>query len=112
MTSVQNEPEHWLARYSNGYHAWKKDTIDGQDLYRRPIGLIETSFDIDGTAFGGRADMNALLTLEIRHKLSKDDMRHRILLAWTNLRLQHTMLMSRTWDDRESGNKNFVVNIH
>ncbi|KAF2739243.1 hypothetical protein EJ04DRAFT_484803 [Polyplosphaeria fusca] len=110
--SATHQSEHWVSRYASGYHTWNRSNIDGQDVYRRPIGLVETSFDLDGTGYGGRADMNALLTLEIRHILSKEELRRRIILAWTSLRLQHTMLMSRTWDDEETGNRNFVVHLH
>lgn len=75
------------------------------------MGLVETSFDADGTYYGGRADMNALFTLAIQHTLRNDDLRRRIVLAWTCLRLQHVLLMSRVEDDKETGKRCFVVDV-
>lgn len=105
------EREDWLARYANNYHAWKRTTIDGKNVYTRPMGLIEYSFDIDGTDFGGRADMNSLFTLEIKHILSKEDFRRRIACAWASLRLQHTLLQARIHEDAKTGRRNFVVEL-
>lgn len=105
------ETDHWLARYGSNYHAWRKERLDGKEVYLRPLGLVEWSFDTDGVDYGGRADMNALFTLEIRHTLSQEELRKRIALAWASLRLQHVMLQSRTYDD-ETGRRHFVIDIH
>lgn len=103
---------HWLDGYSNSQHTWKLCTSkDGTTSFNRPLGLVETSFDTDGTYFGGRADMTATLKLEIRHKLSKTDLRKRIASAWTLLCLQHVLLMSRVHNDTESRKKCFVVDV-
>jgi hypothetical protein len=109
---AQQEQEHWLAKYASNYHAWKKETLDGKQVYMRPLGLVEFSFDTDGSDYGGRADMNGLLALEIRHTLSKDEIRRRIALAWANLRLQHVMLQSRVHDDSKTGKRHFVIDLH
>ncbi|KAF2468133.1 uncharacterized protein BDR25DRAFT_265753 [Lindgomyces ingoldianus] len=106
------ERESWIARYANKYHAWHTTTLNGKKVYQRPLGLVEWSFDTDGVEYGGRADMNALLALEIRHSLSKEDYRRRIALAWANLRLQHVMLQSKVYEDKETGRRNFVVELH
>ncbi|KAF2270662.1 hypothetical protein CC78DRAFT_528404 [Lojkania enalia] len=108
---AQKETENWVSRYAAGYHAWKTDQINGKKVYRRPLGLVEFSFDTDGTDYGGRADINALLTLEVRHALSENEFSRRICLAWTNLRLQHTMLMTRICENKETGKREFVVTV-
>jgi hypothetical protein len=104
--------EDWLTRYANNYHAWKAETLEGRTFFKRPLGLVESSFDVDGTDFGGRADINALLTLEIKHTLpSKEEFRKRIVLSWANLRLQHVMLQSKVHQDEESGKRSFVIDV-
>ena len=108
---AQSKAGHWLDRYANNYHAWKKDKLNGKTVYKRRLGFVESSFDIDGTDFGGRADMNALFTLEIRHKLSKEEIRRRITLAWASLRLQHVMLQSRMIENKTTGERNFAIEI-
>lgn len=109
---TQPVPEHWLARYANNYHAWTTTTThNGQKAFTRPLGMVEFSFDTDGTEYGGRADMHSLLTLEINHTLSTAELRNRIALAWANLRLQHPLLMSRTIEDPTTRLRNFVIDI-
>ncbi|KAH7124064.1 hypothetical protein B0J11DRAFT_530601 [Dendryphion nanum] len=103
---------HWLSKYACNYHAWQSDIVGRKHVYRRPLGLVELSFDTDGTDYGGRADMTGLLTLEIRHKLSKDELRQRIALAWACLRLQHVMLQTRVHQDEGTGRRDFVVNVN
>jgi hypothetical protein len=93
---------HWLDGYTSG---------NGNQCFKRPLGLVETSFDSDGTYYGGRADMTATLKLEIRHTLGKTQLRERIANAWTLLRLQHVLLMSRVEDDAKSGKRCFVVDV-
>ena len=111
---TQQEPEHWLARYANNYHTWSSVTTpNGQKAFQRPMGLVEYSFDTDGTEYGGRADLNTLLTLELSHDLpSKEDIRRRITLAWASLRLQHPMIMSRSVEDAQTGSKRrFIIDV-
>ncbi|RWA05246.1 hypothetical protein EKO27_g9861, partial [Xylaria grammica] len=81
---------HWLDRYGNGYHAWIRD----ENGFSRPCGLCELKFDSDGRHFGGRADVNALLTLGVSTRLSGEALQHHILLAFTLLRLRHCLLMA------------------
>jgi hypothetical protein len=56
-------------------------------------------------------DMTALYTLAIQHKLSKTELRRRIALAWTALRLQHPLLMARVVDNQETGTRGFAVDV-
>ncbi|KAH7408429.1 hypothetical protein DE146DRAFT_646199 [Phaeosphaeria sp. MPI-PUGE-AT-0046c] len=111
MTSQQNP--HWLNRYANNQHAWELNTsANGQQYFQRPLGLVETSFDSDGTYYGGRADMTATFELVIRHTLDKAQLRQRIVNAWTLLRLSHVLLKSRVTDDVSfTGRQCFVVDI-
>ncbi|PVH98131.1 hypothetical protein DM02DRAFT_596449 [Periconia macrospinosa] len=108
----QNESkEHWLSRYASNYHKWTLSQSPSQSTFSRPLGLVELSFDLDGTLFGGRADMNNLLSLEIATSLpSTAALRKRIALAWANLSAQHVLLMSRVRDD-ENGRREFVIDV-
>ncbi|KAI1175141.1 hypothetical protein F4777DRAFT_588729 [Nemania sp. FL0916] len=80
---------HWLARYGNGYHAWRRQ---GSDAFSRPCGIMEFRFDADGRYFGGRADVNALLNTSVSTRLSAPRLQHHLLLAYTLLRLRHCLL--------------------
>ncbi|KAF3051520.1 hypothetical protein E8E11_007025 [Didymella keratinophila] len=112
MASPQKENTHWLDRYATGFHAWTSITNEnGQTTFTRPLGLVETSFDSDGVYYGGRADMTGTLTIEVKHSLSKEDLRRRIALAWTALRLRHVLLMSRHFDDPSSGLRRFAIDV-
>ena len=73
----------WLRHYGNtdGYR-WRREG----NAFKRPLGFVEFSFDCDGRLFEGRADMNCLVKLAIKSRLSTEDFRERILLAWTQLR--------------------------
>jgi hypothetical protein len=55
--------------------------------------------------------MTALFTLAIQHELSKYELRRRIALAWTSLRLQHPLLLSRVVDDKELGKRCFAIDV-
>lgn len=112
MASPQKEKTHWLDRYATGFHAWTSTSDEnGQTRFTRPLGLVETSFDSDGVYYGGRADMTGTLTVEVKHSLSKEDLRRRIALAWTALRLRHVLLMSRHFDDPSSGLRQFAIDV-
>ena len=108
---------HWLHRYATGYHQWRLFKRDGCLFYYRPLGIVESFFDTDGTDFEGRADLNAHLILESRCSLPKEVLRQRICLAWTVLRTQHTLLSARalagsdflSGPDQENHERHFVV---
>jgi hypothetical protein len=89
---------HWLDQYASNYHEWRKARIDGKHCFYRPLGTVETAFDSDGIYYEGRADVNALLELQTKHRLSQIQLRHRITLAWTVLRLSHVLLLARAVD--------------
>lgn len=89
---------HWLDQYASSYHDWHKAQDGGKHLFYRPLGLVETAFDTDGVYFEGRADVNALLELEVNHHLSNHQLQTRISLAWTVLRLYHVLLLARAVD--------------
>lgn len=55
--------------------------------------------------------MTATLKLCIKHTLSKSDLRKRIVLSWTLLRLHHVLLKARTEDDPATKNRHFVVDL-
>lgn len=61
--------------------------------------------------FGGRADITALFSVRIKHRLDKAAFRRRITLAWANLRLRHVMLMSRTRLDEAKSQRRVVVDV-
>ncbi|EME49863.1 hypothetical protein DOTSEDRAFT_122199 [Dothistroma septosporum NZE10] len=93
---------HWLHRHGNaeGYR-WRKSQTPSGDVFSRPLGPVEFSFDADGRYYEGRADMNCLLQVQIASKLSHVDLRERILLAWTRLRCQHLLLKAKTQREQD-----------
>lgn len=88
----------WLARYAGNYHDWRTVADGVETYYVRPLGIVETAFDHDGIDFEGRADVNALSTLEAKLSVSEDDYRRRILLTWACLRAHHGLLRSKVVD--------------
>lgn len=89
---------HWLDQYASNYHEWRQAQNDGKQCFYRPLGIVETAFDSDGIYYEGRADVNALLELQAKHRLSQGQLRKRITLAWTVLRLSHVLLLARAVD--------------
>ncbi|KAM3415511.1 hypothetical protein BST61_g9032 [Cercospora zeina] len=106
----------WLRHYGNaeGYR-WRREG----SLFKRPLGFVEFSFDCDGRLFEGRADMNCLVKLAVKSRLSDEDFRERVLLAWTQSRCQHVLLQARTIRETDGANGdfapqglNFAVDVH
>lgn len=91
----------WLRRYATGYHKWQKAQHDGATVFYRPLGVVEKGFDNDGTYHEGRADINLAMSFEIKTTKSKAQLRRHILLAWTNLRLRHTLLSATATGPRD-----------
>lgn len=108
--------QHWLHKYGNKQHEWKHlDNTSDRVAFSRQLGLVETSFDIDGVHYGGRADMTHWFEFEIRTSLDvkSEEFRDRIALAWTVLRLHHVLLLARSEDRMVDGQlqKHFVVDV-
>lgn len=111
IATRDGKKEDWLSRYATGYHRWSLTNSSTQPSFSRPLGLVELSFDLDGTLFGGRADMNVLLSIEIASALSSPAaLRRRIALAWACLKARHVQLMTRVRDD-ETGRREFVIDV-
>lgn len=93
----------WLRRYATGYHQWQKGLDqDGAVIFYRPLGIIESAFDADGTQHEGRADVNMALPFEIRTTMTENSLRRHILLAWTCLRLRHALLCAAATSTKDS----------
>lgn len=82
----------WLRRYATGYHKWRQAQHNGATVFYRPLGVVEKGFDNDGIYHEGRADINLAMSFEIKTTKSQAQLRRHILLAWTHLRLRHTLL--------------------
>lgn len=101
---------HWLAFYGNNSFQWQPyHGRDGAKGWVRRIGIVESSFDVDGRDFEGRADVTGLITLEVTSRLSKDLFRQKIILAWAALRAKHALLAARTLISEEVKERYFVV---
>ncbi|KAF2151349.1 hypothetical protein K461DRAFT_280139 [Myriangium duriaei CBS 260.36] len=85
----------WLDRYASDFHKWRSADHGGRVVHYRPLGVIESSFDADGLYYEGRADIKLGLSFEIKTNESKMQLRERIILAITCLRLHHTMLATK-----------------
>ncbi|KAL9086697.1 MAG: hypothetical protein Q9165_007016 [Trypethelium subeluteriae] len=48
-------------------------------------------FDCDGRKFEGRADIHGVLTLKVKGRETREQLRERIRLAWANFRAQHPL---------------------
>jgi len=102
---------HWLDRYANNFHAWRKEKGVGDICFNRPIGLVEAFFDKDVIQLNGRSDVHSLLNLEVRTCLGPKEVRRRILLAWANLRIQHVLLRAFLKYDPRTDLRQFVVRV-
>lgn len=101
----------WLQRYATGYHQWREGFDEGSTLFYRPLGIVESSFDADGTQHEGRADVSMALHFEGKTTMSRTILERHILLAWTCLRLRHALLCATATDakvymDTDAGQRN------
>jgi hypothetical protein len=110
---------HFTSLYASSSHPWtltqpaspaQNANSNAARSFSRPLGLVESSFDTDGSYFSGRADMTATLTLALSHTLSTAALRYRVAAAWTLLRLRHVMLMSRVVSSAD-GSRRFLVDV-
>lgn len=76
MHRKTSEP-HWLDDYGSKQFQWQSIQAHGRTTYYRRLGLVEFCFDADGRYNEGRADINALLELEIRSRLSREELHKR-----------------------------------
>lgn len=94
----------WLRQYATGYHQWKTASLDKHDggvIFYRPLGVVEGGFDGDGIHHEGRADINMVLTTDIKTTMPKAALRRHILLAWSCMRLRHTLLCATAAEARD-----------
>jgi hypothetical protein len=102
----------WLHRYGNRQHEWHKVAARDRVVFWRQLGFVETSFDVDGRYYGGRADLTQSFDFEIRTLLRKEQLLERITLAWAVLRLHHILLLARADESRKSElQRCFVVSV-
>ena len=101
--------EHWLDQYASKDYQWQTLNQCSRTIYYRPLGLVEFMFDADGRYHEGRADMNAQLDLEVNCRLSKEDLRERILFAWTCLRCRHLLLQAKAMSAKRLYGKDIVA---
>lgn len=95
-------------------HRWSRIvTADGTgeeqlDAFSRPLGLLESGFDVGGQR-QGQSDIHALLKVDLhpseaieggadRQQDWSDRFIERLLLAWTTVRGRHPLLASRVRD--------------
>jgi hypothetical protein len=98
-----HSPSDWLRHYGNTLeYQWQRKHLAGEDVFCRPSGLVECSFDGDGRHWEGRADMNCQIHMHIKSILKSVEFRERVLLAWTWLRCRHLMIQSRTMQEDAS----------
>jgi len=91
---------HWLELQDAERYTWQK--APGQDrTYHRYLGVVENLFDCDGEIWCGRADLHQNVRIEVRTTLSDEELRERIVLAWTLMRHSHTLLSCKSLQKHE-----------
>ncbi|KAJ9654910.1 hypothetical protein H2198_006092 [Neophaeococcomyces mojaviensis] len=96
MTSDTQVPLHWLELQEPERYRWDKlsdhSSSKEKGIYYRRLGVVESLFDNDGSVTCGRADLHQNLRMEVCTILSDDQLRERIILAWTLMRHSHVLL--------------------
>ena len=90
----------WLRGYATNHYDWHTQDSGGTKTYWRRLGLVEEMFDIDGTDYEGRADLNMSLQLEVRTSLSLSAFRDWIAQAWSIMRQKHILMSARAVNSR------------
>lgn len=111
VTAPSSSPDHWLHYYRSNHYEWNQFLTNGVRGWKRPIGIVEMTFDIDGREFEGRADVTSLVVLELKGKLSKDLVKRKVLLAWASLQAKHVLLRARTIIGKHKYERYFVVDV-
>ncbi|KAI7724282.1 hypothetical protein KC322_g61 [Hortaea werneckii] len=83
---------HWLDDYGSERFRWRETRNDQQQFFYRPLGHTESLFDSDGRYYEGRADINSMVEMEVKSRLTEEQLHEKILLAWTCLRSRHSLL--------------------
>ena len=90
---------HWLELQKAERYVWRKNMRrmpESVRTYYRRMGIVENLFDEDGSSYCGRADLHQNLRFELKTDLTDQQLRERILLAWTIMRQSHILLSSST----------------
>jgi hypothetical protein len=99
----------WLSGYASTKYQWKHTTSSlGRRSWTRPMGVVESLFDVDGTDYEGRADLNVDLHISIRTSLTEAELRRHIIKAWSVLRQQHPLLSVQRATDEINGESLFA----
>ena len=85
----------WFRGYASDFYDWHALNLEDRTHYWRRIGLVESFFDMDGTGYEGRADLNMNLVVETRTSLDLPALRTRLALAWSIMRQRHVLLSAR-----------------
>lgn len=80
---------HWLDLQKAERYNWQRSN---DRVYYRPLGVVESLFDADGSLWCGRADLHQNISFEIKTQLSDDQLRERLILAWTLMRHDQILL--------------------
>jgi hypothetical protein len=72
------------------------------------MGVVENLFDVDGTDYEGRADLNVDVHISMRTALNEADLRRHIIKAWSILRQQHPLLSAQAAIDGVNGDRVFA----
>ena len=90
---------HWLDLHKADRYDWKwlnYSQGNGDRVVYRRQGIVENLFDADGILFEGRADLHNNLSIEIKTALNSKELREKIALVWTCMRLQHVLLACKS----------------
>lgn len=85
----EEKPLSWLDLQDAKRYQWRRYW---RRTYYRPLGVVENLFDADGALYCGRADLHQNIRFEIRTKLNDQQLRERIILAWTVLQHDQVIL--------------------
>ena len=93
---------HWLELQKAERYVWQQAT---KGTWYRKLGVVESLFDGDGAYWCGRADLHQNVRFEVKTSLSKNDLRERIVLAWTLMRHSHVLLSCKSVFEHEVTNR-------
>lgn len=103
--SPSDNPVYWLDLHQRERYNWTQHDA-AQRTWSRPLGVVESLFDADGTYFEGRADLHHNIFLKARIDVDPQVFRERLTLAWTVMRYAHVLLSCRTRFDEAQARAN------